>query len=264
MRLDGMSFLTIDPNLVIIFMQYINHAVGRLEKQSNQNWSKAMSGKKYKYIVFIGGIICAFVFIRHIIIVQTRPLRSDVIQGVIVGFGLAIATAQIIAELKTSKFNGWTIMYGLGKPDNGMFMRAACAIAFPGPVNSPHEAVYWKTSVDGANRNLTGELDYIMRFPSGGLPPNKAFWSLTMGDADNRFVENSINRYSVGDRSDLVPNSDGSIDIYIQKQAPPGDYAPNWLPAPPGRFNLWLRVYMPDAVILDGKYSVPPVSEAKS
>ena len=58
--------------------------------------------------------------------------------------------------------------------------------------------------------------DYMMHFPPGGLPPNDAFWSLTMGDAKNRFVANPINRYSVSDRSGLVPNADGSVDIYIQ------------------------------------------------
>jgi hypothetical protein len=41
--------------------------------------------------------------------------------------------------------------------------------------------------------------------------PNNAFWSLTVGDTHNDFVLNPINRYSVGDRSGLVPNVDGSV-----------------------------------------------------
>jgi hypothetical protein len=76
-----------------------------------------------------------------------------------------------------------------------------------------------------------------MCFPPGGLPPNKAFWSLTMGDAQNRFVANSINRYSVSDRTGLAPNTDGSVDIYIQNTAPAG-HESNWLPAPSGKFTL--------------------------
>jgi hypothetical protein len=122
--------------------------------------------------------------------------------------------------------------------------------------------MYWTTSVDGASHDLSGKHDYIMRFPAGGLPPNNAFWSLTMGDAKNRFVANSINRYSVSDRSRLVPNADGSVDIYIQNTAP-ADCESNRLPAPSGKFILWLRVYIPDAVIPDGKYSVPPIVEVK-
>ena len=83
-----------------------------------------------------------------------------------------------------------------------------------------------------------------------------------MADARNRFVANPINRYSVSDRSGLVPNADGSADIYIQNIAPTG-YEPNRLPAPGGKFILWLRVYVPGAVILDGTYKVPPVAQAK-
>ncbi|HBY07649.1 MAG TPA: hypothetical protein DEH22_07645, partial [Chloroflexi bacterium] len=99
-------------------------------------------------------------------------------------------------------------------------------------------------------------------FPPGGLPPNDAFWSLTMGDAKNRFVANPINRYSVSDRSGLAQNADGSVDIYLQNAAPAG-LETNWLPAPTGNFILWLRVYMPGAAILDRVYAVPPVEEVK-
>jgi hypothetical protein len=100
-----------------------------------------------------------------------------------------------------------------------------------------------------------------MHFPAGGFPPNAAFWSLTMGDARNRFVKNPISRYSVSDRSGLAPNPDGSVDIYIQTTAPVG-HESNWLPAPSDKFSLWFRVYLPGPVILDGRYAVPPLTEA--
>jgi len=75
-------------------------------------------------------------------------------------------------------------------------------------------------------------------------------------------VLNPINRYSVNDRSGLVPNADGSIDIYIQNK-PPAGHESNWLPAPTDSFILWLRVYLPGQAILDGKYAVPPVVRVK-
>ena len=108
----------------------------------------------------------------------------------------------------------------------------------------------------------SGEHNYILHFPPEGLPPNDAFWSLTMGNAKNRFVANLINRYSVSDRSGLVPNADGSVDIYIQNTTPTG-HESNWLPAPAGRFILWLRVYVPGATILDGTYKVPPIVKVR-
>ncbi len=79
-----------------------------------------------------------------------------------------------------------------------------------------------------------------------------------MGDARNHFVANKMNRYSVSDRTGLVQNPDGSVDIYIQNAAPEG-HESNWLPAPAGNFLLWLRVYIPGQAILEGKYIIPPV-----
>lgn len=224
-----------------------------------------MTKKIYNiYMAFIGPI-CIYVIVRHIyffFIDNSKPFMTDVIQGILVGFGLAIASAFITSKIKSTKVNGWRTMFGCGAPSNGMLLRAACALAFPGPINIPQEAMYWTASVDGANRDLSGEHDYILRFPADGLPPNSAFWSLTMGDAKNRFVANPINRYSVSDRTGLVSNDDGSVDIYIQNTAPVG-WESNWLPAPLGEFILWLRVYMPDEAILDGKYNVTPVMEVK-
>ena len=215
------------------------------------------------YLVIFNGVICAFFFIYVFFFSHaTRTVRSDVVQGILIGFALAFVTAQIYARIKAKKVNGWITMFGLGEPGNGMLLRAAHAQLFPGPVNVPQEAMYWWTNTDGAGHALSGAHDYVTHFPAGQLPPNNAFWSLTMGDAGNRFVANPINRYSVSDRSGLAQNGDGSVDIYIQKAAPAGHEA-NWLPAPAGRFILWLRVYIPGQAILDGEYEVPPINEVK-
>jgi len=180
---------------------------------------------------------------------------THVVQGIIIGGVLAFITAQLLGRTKIKNVNGWRTLYGFGVPGNGMLLRAASYQVFPGPVNVPQEGMYWTTSVAG-----TG--DYIMHFPSGGLPPNNAFWLLTMSDANNDFVKNPLNRYALNDRSRLVQNPDGSIDIYLQRTAPAG-HESNWLPAPVGKFILWLRVYMPGTAILDGSYNVPPVIKVK-
>jgi hypothetical protein len=191
-----------------------------------------------------------------------RTIVSDVVQGIIIGGVLGFITFWILAHAYVVNVNGWTTMYGCSEPGNGLLLRAACGAVFMGPINVPEEAMYWTTSKDGASQQLSGAHDYIMHFPPGSLPPNNAFWSLTMGDAQNHFVPNPINRYSVSDRSGLIPNADGSVDIYIQNAAPAG-HESNWLPAPAGNFILWLRVYLPGQTILDGKYTVPPVVEVK-
>ena len=222
-----------------------------------------MINRTSTFLMILNGAICGYFFI-HVFFFShaTRTVRNDVVQGILIGFALAFITAQIYARIKATKVNGWITMFGLGLPSNGMLLRAAHAQLFPGPVNVPEEAMYWTTSGDSAGRTLEGRNDYIMHFPPGGLPPNNAFWSLTMGDAKNRFVANPINRYSVSDRSALVPNADSSIDIYIQNSTPAGHEA-NWLPAPTGRFILWLRVYVPGQAILTGEYKVPPINKEK-
>lgn len=191
-----------------------------------------------------------------------RTTVSDVVQGIIMGGVLAFITFQILAHAYVTKVNGWTTMYGCGEPGNGILLRAACANVFTGPINVPQEAMYWTTNKDSTGEKLSGAHDYILHLPPGGLPPNNAFWSLTMGDAHNHFVPNPINRYSVSDRSGLVQSPGGSVDIYIQNTAPAG-HEPNWLPAPPGNFILWLRVYLPGRAILDGEYKVPPVVQTQ-
>jgi hypothetical protein len=191
-----------------------------------------------------------------------RNIVSDIVQGIIVGGVLGFITFQIIAHAYVTKVNGWTTMYGCGEPGIGIVLRGACGAIFPGPINLPQEAMYWHTNKDNAGQKLSGQHDYVMHFPAGQLPPNNAFWSLTMGNLKNQFVPNPINRYSVSNRSGLLPNADGSVDIYIQHAAP-STHESNWLPAPSGDYILRLRVYLPGEAILDGQYKVPPVLQTQ-
>ncbi len=189
---------------------------------------------------------------------------SHVVQGIIVGGVLAFLTANLImnavVKAMTTTVNGWSTTLKCGQPSNGILLRAACAKTLPA-TNVAQEAAYWTTTLDSAGRRLNGKRDYILHFPAGQLPPADAFWSLTMTDVVGYMVRNPIDRYSLGDRSGLVPNADGSIDIYIQRTAPAGRES-NWLPAPAGNFKLMLRAYLPGRAILDGEYHVPPVMKA--
>ena len=216
--------------------------------------------KYYTYLGALIGLVCAYFIIRVAFFTDltTRTVPQDLIQGVLVGFGLALVTAMLYGRVKAERSNGWTTMYGCGRPGNGMFFRAAQAWTFAGPITVPEEAMYWFTRLDGSGRALTGQRDHVMHFAPGRLPPTTGFWSLTMGDGRNHYVPNPLDRYNVGDRSGLVPNEDGSVDVYLQREAPVG-HESNWLPTPAGAYILWLRVYIPGAEIVDRTYSVPPV-----
>src|ERR1700737_1648659 len=172
---------------------------------------------------------------------------SHVVQGIIVGGVLAFLTAQIImnavVKAMTTTVNGWSTTFKCGQPGNGILLRAACAKVLPA-VN--------------VGARASGQRQYVLHFPEGQLPPNDAFWSLTMTDVVGYMVSNPIDRSSVGSRSGLVPNANGSIDLYLQRPAPAG-HESNWLPAPAGYFKLMLRAYLPGRAVLDGEYHVPPV-----
>jgi hypothetical protein len=187
------------------------------------------------------------------------------VQGIIVGGVLAFITSNLLVNAEINAMhtavNGWTTTLKYGAYGNDILLRAACAKDAPA-ANLAEEAVYWTATVDGAGRTLNGQHDYILHFPPGGLPPNNAFWSLTMLDSRHLMVANLIDRYSVGDRSGLVPDADGSIDIYIQNTTPAG-HESNWLPAPTGDFVLMLRAYQPGPAVLNGEYNVPPVVEVQ-
>jgi hypothetical protein len=182
-----------------------------------------------------------------------------VVGAVLASFGLGGTLIYIEAHTMQTTVNGWSTSLDYGKWDGNILSRAAFSQVLPGG-NVAEEAVYWTTTVDSTGARLNRQHDYILHFPAGGLPPNDAFWSLTMTDVTNHMVNNSINRYNVGTYSNLTPNADGSVDIYLQT-APPSGNESNWLPAPSGNFKLWLRAYLPGQAILNGTYQVPPVVE---
>jgi hypothetical protein len=64
---------------------------------------------------------------------------------------------------------------------------------------------------------------------------------------DFQLVKNSIDRFSIGDRTPgLKYNDDGSLDVYIQNTPPEGRES-NWLPTPPeGIFRINYRIYLPE------------------
>lgn len=190
---------------------------------------------------------------------------NHIVQAIIVGAVFAFLTANIImsAVFKSisTTFNGWSTTLKPGRPGNGILVRAASAKFLPA-VNLVEEAAYWTTTIDSENKTLNGRHDYVLHFPAGQLPPNDAFWSLTLTDVAGFMVNNPIDRYSVGDRTGLEPNPDGSIDIFIQHTAP-AEHESNWLPSPAGNFKLMLRAYLPDPAILNGEYHLPPVTRTR-
>jgi hypothetical protein len=116
------------------------------------------------------------------------------------------------------------------------------------------------TCTDADGDQLDGHNRYTLTFRHD--PPVQAFWSITMYDLPGFYlVANPIGRYSIGDRTPgLRRAADGSLTIVIQHQPPPD--TSNWLPAPAAPFRPLMRLYQPQPAILDGTYTIPPITKA--
>lgn len=126
-------------------------------------------------------------------------------------------------------------------------------------------AVYPKTDIDSDGNRLSGKNKYVLHFEKDELPPveGNGFWSVTAYDSSNNFlIDNEIDRYCINDRSDVVYNEDGSLDIYIQAENPEKNQS-NWLPVLQDEFHLVLRVYMPDETVVNNEWQTPTVTISK-
>ena len=178
--------------------------------------------------------------------------------------------AEAISVLRSARtrkqfIDGWTYPSAdLGHYGDNFVFRAIVAATGIGAL-TPAEAMYLRPAGDGQGL-FNG--DGLYRLGLSRPIPVDAFWSLTMYEStgDGRFflTENSLNRYSIGDRTEgLVHGPDGALDIWIGRFDPGGARTANWLPAPrQGPFAVTLRAYLPGHALLDGSYRLPPIVPA--
>jgi hypothetical protein len=127
--------------------------------------------------------------------------------------------------------------------------------------NLPEDAIYPLNLCDDAGKPLDGAHKYAMHFAKGATPPVDGFWSITLYDADGFQVANEMNRFALSSWMPFATNADGSLDLYFQSESPGPGKENNWLPAPPGAFNLTMRVYGPKKAALTGEWNPPPVAK---
>ena len=152
--------------------------------------------------------------------------------------GLAFITFQIVGRTKVMKGAVRRTMYGLRVcPATACYCGPRVTKYFP-PSKRTHKAMYWTTSVNGAG-------DFCR------MPLRRAVFRPTMhsgqlmSDATRLRGESDQSVYHQRPHSSRQ-NPRRSTDIYLQNSTPAG-HESNWLPAPTGKFILWLRVYLPGA-----------------
>jgi hypothetical protein len=126
--------------------------------------------------------------------------------------------------------------------------------------NRPNETQYFYTDFDEAGKELNGGSSYAITFAAGQEPPVNGFWSLTLYNDKHLFHANDLKRYSLGTKNkNLQRNSDGSLTLYAGAKSPGGDKETNWLPAPDGRFSLYIRAYWGQDPILNESWQPPKI-----
>ena len=133
-----------------------------------------------------------------------------------------------------------------------------------GPVGLPGYQARYLGAVTNDGKPMNAQHDYVLRMDKDELPPATAFWSLTLYDAKNNLVANSINRYAISSNSGgYKQGADGSLMLYIQRESPGKDKEANWLPTPEGEFSLVFRTYLPAKEVLDQTWEIPGLVKAK-
>ena len=176
--------------------------------------------------------------------------------------GAAIVTSGPPNNVGRKVVNGWgmTPPYWGRETIDGHYLIHAAKTLGGFVVHDPQESIYPGTFVDDRGEQLNDSRRYELRFEKGQTPPVNAFWSVTLYGPDYNLVDNPINRYAVSDRTPGVKyGADGSLTLYIQKDAPSDDRKGNWLPSNHGNFHLVLRTYLPKAEMIEGKWKPPVV-----
>ncbi len=118
----------------------------------------------------------------------------------------------------------------------------------------PAEAIYMVANSDAEGRPLGGASRYTLTFPANALPPAHVYWSLSLYEIG---TDGRATFLSALSNANARPEADGSLIIRLQRDRTDG----NWLHTPPGPLRLMLRVYEPDAALLEGRYRVPGINK---
>jgi hypothetical protein len=182
-------------------------------------------------------------------------VREAIKQGVIA------AQKQLPVTQRGKIVNGWQITLDMGRYGTNYPYRAAWTFYGVGG-NLAEDAVYPFMEKDAEGKPLDAANNYVLRFAKTEMPPVGAFWSLTLYDGEAFLSPNAINRYSLGDRSGMTFDADGSLSIYIRRDPPSEDRQANWLPTPKsGKFELAMRLYAPKKAVTDGNWAPPPIAK---
>ncbi|MBP0594851.1 DUF1254 domain-containing protein [Paraburkholderia sp. LEh10] len=178
---------------------------------------------------------------------------SDAIAGGLADGRVRIATPP--GNMLT--VNGWSWFGdGVGSYGPDYALRAYAVYVQPG-IGTKEDEERASVSLDSDGHALNGANRYVLHFEPNQVPPVRGFWSVTAYTKDGALGDSAPARASVGDKTGVRRNRDGSIDVTVSSVKP--RKAANWLPAPRGDVQLVLRLYAPKPEASDGTWQPPAV-----
>ncbi len=179
----------------------------------------------------------------------------------------AADVAEVMQKINTDQILS-SVLFGTREDLKGNYLYRYVGAKLGLYGNTGADAIYFGYFVDANHQPLdASKSSYELRFAKGDLPPNKAFWSLTMYDGKTQFlVANRLKRYLLNSTTmkSYKYGSDGSLTLYISPHDPGAAKQANWLPAPNGPFYCVLRVYLPGETVLNGTWKKPQMQPVEA
>lgn len=200
---------------------------------------------------------------KKLISIGIRPARAyqlpdEKTQAALVQ-GMRDGLNAMVERLKTVRSSAE--LFGSREHFGGDFLSRAVGVMAGILGNSAEEYMGIGYHGDCKGRPFDGKHAYRIKFNAGDLPPVKAFWSITVYDANSLLHANPLNRYVINSPmiDKLTMEPDGGFTLYIQHESPGPEKEINWLPVPSEKFGLTFRCYQPGEAILNHTYNAPPV-----
>jgi hypothetical protein len=145
---------------------------------------------------------------------------------------VAINYVETSSKTNIDLGNGWNMLAPEYMGKYGTNYAARAYVARWGYLGMTEDEAIYPSYLDGIF-SLQPNESYKLQFV--GKPPLKddGFWSVTMYNANGYLTENAINRYSIGDRSNLTyadgtlvygSDANSTFEVIVQATQPPDQY----------------------------------------